>query len=305
MKPPINRNYAKIKSFAPVDVDHSLTFHAHQERTIITYTWLFHSGTITSLLLSVFLPKLRSKGEEQSRKTFRELKTQMEVEFGRKSEKRSFILNEKFICTFDTDNWSPHCERKIMDEMEKKVVENLISYIDGKLIAFIFLLFAFTILFIPWILNIFVGLGSVIGMTDSTSRLKNSYEYTPFGQGYNSHQSSVSNPWGYAGGYNNNTTGLIKFGIRYYNSTTSRWTQATPIGGSLQEATKANLYEYTRDNPVNNIDSSGATCAGKDDGVIAGLELIGAGAIAIINASGGDQGIILNVNGRVSITSQM
>jgi hypothetical protein len=41
-------------------------------------------------------------------------------------------------------------------------------------------------------------------------------------------------------------------------SASGRWTQATPIGGSLQEATKANPYVYAGDNPVNGTDPSGA-----------------------------------------------
>jgi hypothetical protein len=43
----------------------------------------------------------------------------------------------------------------------------------------------------------------------------------------------------------------------YYDPLFSRWTQATPIGGSLQEMTKANPYEYAGDNPVNATDESG------------------------------------------------
>ena len=37
-----------------------------------------------------------------------------------------------------------------------------------------------------------------------------------------------------------------------------RWTQATPVGGSLQETLKANPYVYAGDNPVNEVDPSGA-----------------------------------------------
>jgi RHS repeat-associated protein len=59
-------------------------------------------------------------------------------------------------------------------------------------------------------------------------------------------------------GYYDSTTGLTKFGIRYYGPLFTRWTQATPIGGSLQEATKANPYVYAGDNPVNATDPSGA-----------------------------------------------
>ena len=103
---------------------------------------------------------------------------------------------------------------------------------------------------------LFDGLGSIVGMTDSTGNLVATYGYDPFGNvGGGSVQSGVINPWGYAGGYTDATTGLIKFGIRYYDPRVGRWTQATPIGGSLQEATKANPYIYANNDPINEVDS--------------------------------------------------
>jgi RHS repeat-associated protein len=78
-------------------------------------------------------------------------------------------------------------------------------------------------------------------------------------------QSGVINPWGYAGGYTDATTGLVKFGIRYDDARVGRWTQATPIGGSLQEATKANPYVYADNDPINETDPSGK------DGILAAI----------------------------------
>jgi RHS repeat-associated protein len=105
---------------------------------------------------------------------------------------------------------------------------------------------------------LFDGLGSIVGMTDSTGALVATYGYDPFGNvGGGTVQSGVINPWGYAGGYTDATTGLVKFGIRYDDARVGRWTQATPIGGSLQEATKANPYVYADNNPINEVDPSG------------------------------------------------
>jgi RHS repeat-associated protein len=53
------------------------------------------------------------------------------------------------------------------------------------------------------------------------------------------------------------STGLYKFGIRYYDATTGRWTQRDPVGGSLLEMVKVNPYVYAGDNPVNLVDPSG------------------------------------------------
>ena len=105
---------------------------------------------------------------------------------------------------------------------------------------------------------LFDGLGSVIGMTDSTGAEVNRYGYDPYGVTLNKQeQSGINNHWRYAGGYLDNM-GIYKFGIRYYDPTTGRWSQATPVGGSLKETLKANPYEYAGDNPVNVVDPSGA-----------------------------------------------
>jgi RHS repeat-associated protein len=100
--------------------------------------------------------------------------------------------------------------------------------------------------------------GSIVGMTDSSGNDVNRYGYDPFGN-YAAQvtQSGLSNPWGYAGGYFDGATGLIKFGIRYYDPLFGRWIQATPIGGSLQEVTKANPYVYADDDPMNEVDPRG------------------------------------------------
>jgi RHS repeat-associated protein len=100
--------------------------------------------------------------------------------------------------------------------------------------------------------------GSIVGMTDSSGNDVNRYGYDPFGN-YAAQvtQRGLSNPWGYAGGYFDGATGLIKFGIRYYDPLFGRWTQATPIGGSLQEVTKANPYVYAGDDPMNEVNPSG------------------------------------------------
>ena len=104
---------------------------------------------------------------------------------------------------------------------------------------------------------LFDGEGSIVGVTDSSGNDVNRYDYDPFGTAMGPWQVQVSQPWTYAGGYYDSQTGLYKFGIRYYDSTTARWTQRTPIAGSLQETTKANPYEYAGDNPVNEVDPSG------------------------------------------------
>ncbi|GCE23592.1 RHS repeat domain-containing protein [Dictyobacter kobayashii] len=101
-------------------------------------------------------------------------------------------------------------------------------------------------------------LGSIVGMTDSAGNMAASYDYDPFGNIAGSViQPGVNNPWQYAGGYADSTTGLLKFGIRSYDPIFGRWTQRTPIGGTLQETLKANPYTYASNDPVNRFDVTG------------------------------------------------
>jgi len=99
----------------------------------------------------------------------------------------------------------------------------------------------------------------------------------------------VSNPWRYAGGYFDANMSLYKFGIRYYDPTTGRWTQRDPVGGSLAETTKANPYVYANNNTVNEIDPTGrysdkelaASCIVPFIGAFAGAYLSAFVAIAV------------------------
>ncbi|WP_126580882.1 RHS repeat-associated core domain-containing protein [Tengunoibacter tsumagoiensis] len=95
-------------------------------------------------------------------------------------------------------------------------------------------------------------------MTNSAGQEVNAYKYDPYGNIVSQQeQSGLNNPWKYAGGYYDSSTGLTKFGIRYYDPTVGRWTQRTPVGGSLQETLKGNPYMYADNNPVNEVDPSG------------------------------------------------
>ncbi len=77
---------------------------------------------------------------------------------------------------------------------------------------------------------------------------------------------------------------MYKFGIRYYDATTGRWTQRDPVGGSLAETTKANPYVYANDDPVNMTDPTGKDALARclTGIVIAGIIAIALGMIAII-----------------------
>jgi len=65
------------------------------------------------------------------------------------------------------------------------------------------------------------------------------------------------NPFQYEGGYFESSTGLVKFGTRYYNPQLGRWTQQDAVSGSLGKPDSLNRYLYVDDDPVNQVDPSG------------------------------------------------
>jgi len=106
--------------------------------------------------------------------------------------------------------------------------------------------------------------------------LVSTYQYDPYGN-LTSSTGSVTNPWRFAGGYFDSSTGLYKFGTRYYNPGFGRWSQQDPVRGSLADPTSLNRYVYVGDDPVNFTDPSGRDALGclKDAIVTIGGILIG------------------------------
>ena len=96
--------------------------------------------------------------------------------------------------------------------------------------------------------DLFDGLGSLVSLIDSTGALvsNETYQYDPYSVLLSQPVSAAlqTNAWRYASGYCDVSTGLYKFGIRYYDAATGRWTQRDPVGGSLLETVKANPYVY-------------------------------------------------------------
>ena len=82
------------------------------------------------------------------------------------------------------------------------------------------------------------------------------YQYDPYGN-LTSSTGSVANSWRFAGGYFDSSTGLYKFGTRYYNPGFGRWSQQDPLPGQLNDPTTLNRYLYAGDDPVNFTDPSG------------------------------------------------
>ena len=97
-----------------------------------------------------------------------------------------------------------------------------------------------------------------MGVMDSSGNLVNGYVYDPFGNLFEQNE-TVANPWQYASGYLDSTTGLYHFGARYYNPALGRWTQQDPAAPNLASPDSLNRYLYVGDSPVNGTDRSGET----------------------------------------------
>ncbi|MEU4618519.1 RHS repeat-associated core domain-containing protein [Actinoplanes sp. NPDC023801] len=93
------------------------------------------------------------------------------------------------------------------------------------------------------------GLGSVVGLVNTSGAKVNSYSYDPYGNQLSASQ-QIHNPWRYASGFYDSFTGLTKFGARYYDPGLGRFTQRDPSGKDLP-------YTYATANPVNYTDPTG------------------------------------------------
>ncbi len=116
------------------------------------------------------------------------------------------------------------------------------------------------------------------------------------------------------------STGLVKFGTRYYNPNLGRWTQQDPVAGSLGNPDSLNRYLYAKDDPVSVVDPSGkqsANCYFTLDlqGFFIGQELAGfvtiftafvpgvAGTVAAAATLGGLVGGALLLSGAAAVAA--
>ena len=95
---------------------------------------------------------------------------------------------------------------------------------------------------------LFDGLGSVVGVTDSSGNVVNRYSYDPYGN-TTSVTEGVSNPFRYIGAVWDSQTGLYQMGERYYDPKVGRFTQPDPLDGQT--------YAYAGGNPANYVDPAG------------------------------------------------
>jgi len=98
------------------------------------------------------------------------------------------------------------------------------------------------------------ALGSPLALTNSSGAITTSYTYEPFGKVSVTNPPLLNpNPYQFTG-RENDGTGLYFYRARYYSPTFQRFIAQDPIGFTGGDV---NLYGYSTEDPVDNVDSSG------------------------------------------------
>ncbi|MFJ1586675.1 RHS repeat-associated core domain-containing protein [Streptomyces sp. NPDC088197] len=90
------------------------------------------------------------------------------------------------------------------------------------------------------------------------------YQYDPYGAYQTTTatgSAAAQNPYRYVGGTYDRTTGWIKYGQRWYNPITGRFTTQDALS-FLADPAQGNRYAYAGDDPINNTDPTGKNVLG-------------------------------------------
>lgn len=109
------------------------------------------------------------------------------------------------------------------------------------------------------------GTGNPTALITSAPYTAFAYEYDPYGTATltaNSGGNGVpQNPYTFQNGTQDRATGWIKYGTRWYDPATGRWTQQDTLDAPLDPA-NANRYAYAANDPVNLSDPTGLDAFG-------------------------------------------
>ena len=98
------------------------------------------------------------------------------------------------------------------------------------------------------------GNGNVTALTSGTGTVQAAYTYGPFGETLRAvGPLAQANPWRFSTKYQDEETGLLYYGYRFYNPTDGRWLSRDPIG----EGGGINLYGMVGNEPMNAVDLLG------------------------------------------------
>ncbi|MFG2440951.1 RHS repeat-associated core domain-containing protein [Streptomyces sp. NPDC048508] len=120
------------------------------------------------------------------------------------------------------------------------------------------------------------ALGSTVALADGSGTKVASYRYSPRGVTTPTESTGVSQPYRFAGTFQD-PTDLYHMGARYYDSRTGRFNQNDPSGK------EKNPYLYAEGDPVNRIDPTGLFSLGGNFGAA----LVGGAALVVGTLLGG------------------
>ena len=98
--------------------------------------------------------------------------------------------------------------------------------------------------------------GDVVSVLSRTGAVKNEYDYDAFGNAI-TEKETVSNPYRYAGYYQDAETGLYYLKSRYYNPRTARFLTEDTASGIYTDPLSLNRYAYCHNQPVTGYDPDG------------------------------------------------
>jgi len=96
--------------------------------------------------------------------------------------------------------------------------------------------------------------GSLIAVSNEENEIVKEIVYDSFGNILNDTNATLALPFGFAGGLYDKHTKLTRFGYRDYDAKAGKWMAKDPIGFN---GSKANLYQYVLNNPINLVDPYG------------------------------------------------
>ena len=137
------------------------------------------------------------------------------------------------------------------------------------------------------------NVGTINNLVDTTGGLASTgYDTWPYGENRSTITSydtiSTNNNQRYAAG--TKIAELVKFGTRWYDTTTGRFTQQDALS-ILGDPANGNRYSYAADNPVTNTDPTGnsvSTCLG-----FFGANLLALASLAAVPVTGGASAVVL------------
>ena len=138
---------------------------------------------------------------------------------------------------------------------------------------------------------VFDGTDNPVGLLTNSASVAFTYKDDPWGvqtlTSGGTGNGAPQNPYVFHAGIKDPGSGLVKFGLRWYNPITGTWTQQDTLDSPLDFA-NANRYAYAGDDPINNLNPSGrlSEACGNAIGVFAFSDILEIfTAIATIAAS--------------------